>query len=109
MKRIEDIDHHFKINADIPRDYRFFDPRQEPMQLYGLAPNDQGSYPLRNIGADTTRSENTVISKLCHLHGARGPTAVCIPNITIIGRKVPISTAGAQLALTLRKSNRIAR
>lgn len=44
MKRIEDIDHHFKINADIPRDYRFFDPRQEPMQLYGLAPNDQGSY-----------------------------------------------------------------
>ena len=39
----------------------------------------------------------------------RGPTAVCKPNITMIGSRPPTSTAGAQLALVLRKSNSIAR
>ena len=44
MKRIEDIDPNFKLNSAIPTDYLFFDPREAPFRLWGLCPNEEGSY-----------------------------------------------------------------
>ena len=44
MKRIEDIDVNFRVNDTIPKDYALYDPREAPLSIWGLCPNDQGSY-----------------------------------------------------------------
>lgn len=41
---MEQIDPNFKLAADIPADTEFYDPRQSPFSLWGLAKNDEGSY-----------------------------------------------------------------
>lgn len=44
MKRIEEIDPNFRVNDFMPQDYRFLDPREAPFQIYGMVPNDEGSF-----------------------------------------------------------------
>ena len=44
MQKIEQLDPNFRVNQDVPAEYTFFDPRQMPFQLYGLAPNEEGTY-----------------------------------------------------------------
>ena len=44
MQKIEKIDPNFFVNQQIPEDYCFYDPRQAPFSLYGLVPNDQGTW-----------------------------------------------------------------
>ena len=44
MKRIEDIDVNLRVNDTIPKDYALYDPREAPLSIWGLCPNDQGSY-----------------------------------------------------------------
>ena len=44
MRRIEDIDPNFQIPDAVPGDYVFHDPRREPFSLWGLCPNEEGTY-----------------------------------------------------------------
>ena len=44
MKRIEDIDPNFKLTDNTPADYIFLDPREAPFSIWGLCPNEEGSY-----------------------------------------------------------------
>lgn len=43
MKRIDQIDTNFRLDASIPQDYVWLRPWEEPLQVYGLVPNEQGS------------------------------------------------------------------
>ena len=44
MKRIEEIDKNFQLNASLPQDYVYYDPRNAPFSIWGLVPNEEGSY-----------------------------------------------------------------
>lgn len=44
MKRIEEIDPNFRLDSAFPMDYVYFDPREDPFRIDGLAPNAEGSY-----------------------------------------------------------------
>ena len=41
---IEKVDPNFKLDAGIPAETEFYDPRRAPFSLWGLAKNDEGSY-----------------------------------------------------------------
>ena len=43
MKHIDQIDTNFRLDASIPQDYVWLRPWEEPLRVYGLAPNEQGS------------------------------------------------------------------
>ncbi len=44
MKRIEDIDPNFRLDANVPKDYIFRSAAEEPFRVYGVAPNEKGVY-----------------------------------------------------------------
>jgi len=44
MRRIEEIDPNFRLDANVPQDYVFRSMAEEPFQIYGLAPNGAGVY-----------------------------------------------------------------
>ena len=44
MKRIEDIDPNFKLDANIPQNYIFRPAHEVPFEVYGIAPNEAGVY-----------------------------------------------------------------
>ena len=44
MKRIEDIDPNIKLTDNTPADYIILDPRETPFSIWGLCPNEEGSY-----------------------------------------------------------------
>lgn len=44
MKRIEEIDPNFQMDASLPSDYYYLDPRDEPFRIDGLTPNAERSY-----------------------------------------------------------------
>lgn len=44
MKRIEDIDPNFRLDASVPAEYIFRSPLEEPFGIYGLAPDEGGVY-----------------------------------------------------------------
>lgn len=45
LKRLDEIDTNFRVNTqDVPGDYVYRDPREAPFKIYGLCPNDEGTY-----------------------------------------------------------------
>ncbi len=44
MQRIEDIDPGFTVTGTVPHDLQWFDPRTEPFTVFGLCPNEKGSF-----------------------------------------------------------------
>ena len=69
MKRIDEIDPNFRLNAVIPSDTLFYDPYEAPFSLWGLVPNAEKSYcrlPLEFL----KECSESVRSLAWHLAGA---------------------------------------
>jgi len=105
MKRIEDIDKNFKLDASIPGDYIFHSPQSAPFSIYGLEPDPEGRYCRLPIDFLPECSEG-VQALAWHLAGACVRFSTDSDGIAVVWKltdkgNMPHFTACGQSGLTL--------
>jgi len=105
MKRIEEIDKNFQLNASLPQDYVYYDPRNAPFSIWGLVPNDEGSYCRLPLSFLPQCSEG-IRNLAWHLAGACIRFSTDSPGLCILSElrgqeNMPIFTACGQSGMEL--------